>query len=149
MSEERRQILDMLAEGKISVAEAEELLQAIETRAGPDFSARDAEEETTSSPRKFKYFHVVVEPKESSSKSGKKESVNIRIPIQMLRAGMKFGSIMPGAAKDKINRAFREKGFDFDLNDFKPGSLREIIDSLAEFTIDVDGEDERVSISLE
>jgi DNA-binding transcriptional ArsR family regulator len=139
MSTERERILKMLAEGKISVAEAEELLDAL--------SKNKPAEDTTATPsgKKPKYLRVQVDP---GNKSGK-EQVNIRIPLQLIRAGAKLASVVPSEAREKVNRALHEKGIGLDINDLNSEKLESVIESLGDLSVDVDGEDEKVKIFCE
>jgi len=87
MSEERRKILEMLSQGKIDIEEAEKLLSAI--------SEPSSEPEQGEVPKKKdfpKYLRVVVEPGPESVKG---EKVNIRVPFNLLRAGIKLASLVP------------------------------------------------------
>jgi hypothetical protein len=135
MNEERRKILDMLAQGKITAAEAEKLLEAVvgpgtgsETSAGPDAAGR----------RPWKYLRVQVEPG-PASESG--DRVNIRVPFKLIRAGLKFAAFIPREAHDKVNQAFKEKGMDIDLARITPKDLEEIVSNLDDMTVEVDGKD--------
>jgi hypothetical protein len=131
MNEERRKVLDMLAQGKITVDEAEKLLAAVggaepEEAAGPDASGR----------RSWKYLRVQVEPA-----SDKGERVNIRVPFKLIRAGLKFAAFIPREAQDKVHQAFKEKGMDVDLARITPQDLEEIVANLDDMTVEVDGKD--------
>jgi hypothetical protein len=139
MSTERERILKMLAEGKISVAEAEELLDAL--------SQNKPTEEATPTPggKKPKYLRVQVHP---GPRSGK-EQVNIRIPLQLIRAGVKLASVVPGEAREKVNQALHDKGIGLDINDLTSEKLDSVIESLGDMSVDVDGEDEKVKIFCE
>ena len=64
--------------------------------------------------------------------------VNIRVPIQLLRAGVRLTGLIPPQARDHVNRALHERGIPFDLSQIKPDNLAELIDQLNELTIDVD-----------
>jgi hypothetical protein len=143
MSEDRQKILTMLAEGKISVSEAEKLLDAVDIQA--DTSGQDLPAQTKA--RKLKYFRVHVEPKAGAN--GKHERVNIRIPLQILRAGVKLGSIMPQHVKDKVTDSLKEKGVNFDLSSLDGEKLEELIEAVADFSVDVDSEKEKVRIFCE
>ena len=133
MNEERRKILDMLAQGKITVEEADKLLAAVgETETGPA-AAADA-----SGPRSWKYLRVQVDPG-PASESG--DRVNIRVPFKLIRAGLKFAAFIPREAHDKVNRAFKEKGLDIDLARITPQDLEEIVSNLDDMTVEVDGKD--------
>ena len=74
MTENRRQILDMLSEGKISVEEAESLLVLLKQPASVATSGSDTGEGRKSPP---KYLRVVVEEDGESAN----ERVNVRVPM--------------------------------------------------------------------
>jgi len=133
MNEERRKILDMLAQGKITVDEAEKLLAAVgETGTGA------APETDASGRRSWKYLRIQVEPG-SDSESG--DRVNIRVPFKLIRAGLKFAAFIPREAHAKVNQAFKDKGLDIDLARITPQDLEEIVSNLDDMTIEVDGKD--------
>ena len=143
MSEERKKILNMLAEGQISVDEAERLLEAIgEGGKISDTKISPARKEETP-----KYLRVEVNGHEGAN--GKPEKVNIRVPLQLLRAGLKLKSLLPDHARHKINNALHEKGVNFDLNNIKTESLEELLAALSDLTVDVDGEEGKVHIFCE
>jgi len=140
MSEERRQILNLLADGKISVAEAEGLLQAVERPAGtePAAAARG----------KPKYLRVVVEPSGAAEGAGG-ERVNIRVPLQLLRAGLKLAPLLPEAARVKLDGALRGKGIHLELPSGKGGAIEQLIEHLADFEVNVDDKGQRVRVFCE
>ena len=140
MSEERRRILKMLSEGKIDVAEAERLLEAIGEKQGqPDTI------DTLIEKSNLKYLRVQVEPKNG----GKGERVNIRVPLQLIRAGAKIASFLPNGAKSKIDGSLRDKGVNFSLSDINRENVDEILNALRDMSIDVDSDDEMVKIFCE
>ena len=141
MSENRRQILEMLSQGKITADEAERLIAAVEKEPAPGVAASEM-------PRtdKLKYLRVLVDavdPKDGPTK------VNIRVPMQLLRAGVRLTSFIPPSAREKMNTAMREKGIDFDVNTLKPENLEELIEQLNDFTVDIDHEDAKVRVFCE
>ena len=141
MSEDRRRILDMLAQGKITVEEADKLLSAISKPTG------EPKAHETGQKKEFpKYLRVVVEP---GPESVKKEKVNIRVPFQLLRAGIKLASLIPGDAQAKIDTHLKEKGIDMDLSNIKPDNLEELLIHLNDLTVDVDSKEEKVRIFCE
>jgi len=139
MSEAGRRILTMLAEGKIAVDEAERLLAAL---GEPVAGGKPTGPAGASKPRP-KYLRVTVD------KGGGDERVNIRVPLQLLRAGLKLSAVLPDEAKDKVGAALRDKGIDLDLRTARPEDIEELIESLAELTIDVDDRKEKVRIYCE
>lgn len=133
MRENRRQVLEMLAAGKITADEAERLIAALEKERPVAYgNASDA------SPRaKPKYLRVVVDSAETGAGHGPVKA-NVRVPIQLLRAGVKLASLIPPPAREHVNEAFRERGMDVDLGQIKPENLEELIDQLGDLTVDVD-----------
>lgn len=148
MSEERRRILTMLGEGKITADEAEELLDAIEKQYKTDdvkVSTSETSDEFDTKSKKPKFLRIMVEPKDGC----KGEKVNIRIPMMLLKAGVKLASVIPGGAKDKINEKMREEGINIDINNLDAQSLDEIVTGLGSMCIDVDDDKEKVKIFCE
>ncbi len=134
MSENRRQILEMLAQGKITADEAERLLAALEREpatliAGPQSETRRND--------KVKYLRVVVDALDGHDGPTK---VNVRVPIQLLRAGVKLTSIIPPRARTEVNEALRKEGIDVDIGKLTPESLEEIVEQLRDLQVDVDSE---------
>ena len=141
MSEERRRILEMLAQGAITAEEADQLLGALGATAA---SEQPAAARNIPS-RRARYLRVLVE----DGRHDKSERVNIRVPLQLLRAGIKLAAIIPQEAQVKVDEAFASKGMRFKLSDLTPEMMDELIEGLADLTIDVDGDEEKVRIFCE
>lgn len=143
MSENRKQILDMLASGKITADEADRLLGALgnETKG-------NSNQEPTIKP-KPKYLRVVVESDKSHSGEHGPTRVNIRVPMQLLRAGVRLASLIPKHAQDHVDDALKEHGLKVELSQLKPENLEELIESMSELTVDVDEKSNRVKIFCE
>ena len=141
MSENRRKILDMLAQGKITVDEAEKLLSSISPPSGETEQAEEI-------PKKAfpKYLRVVVEPGPESDQG---EKVNIRVPFKLLRAGIKLASVVPVDVQGKVNEHLKEKGVNLDLSNITPNNLEELLIHLDDLTVDVDSKKEKVRIFCE
>jgi hypothetical protein len=138
MSENRRQILQMLSEGKITPDEAERLIAALEGGQGDTAPRRNGAP---------KYIRVLVE-KEEEGRGEEPTKVNIRVPIALLRAGVKFASLMPQEARSHVNDALREKGMSFDIGQLKPENLDELIDNLQDLSIDVDKKNRAAKVKV-
>ena len=119
MTENRRQILDMLSEGKISVEEAESLLGLLEQPASVATSGSDTGEGRKSPP---KYLRVVVEEDGESAN----ERVNVRVPMALIRSGVKLAALIPGDATNRMNEKLREKGIDIDVGNLKSEDLDQV-----------------------
>jgi polyhydroxyalkanoate synthesis regulator phasin len=139
MNENRRQILEMLSTGKITADEAERLISAMEKE--PSMASDDGSEPRPKT--KPKYIRVVVDD------NGKGAKANIRVPMQLLRSGVKLAALIPVQARDHVNSALHEHGVAFDLSQIKPENLEELIDQLDELTVDVDDKDVKVRVFCE
>ena len=137
MSEQRKQILQMLAEGKINAEEAERLLAALESNTA-------AQPDETDLRKKPKFFHIHVQ--EGPDGDNVRENVDIKIPIMLLKAGVKLGSVVPSSARNKFNARLIDKGLNFDLNNLDGKHLDELIQALTETSIDVVSGKEKVRI---
>jgi hypothetical protein len=138
MNDNRRQILYMLAQGKLTADEAERLIAALE-RGGVGATAMSEAD-------KVKYLRVLVDtvdPLEGPTK------VNVRVPMQLLRAGVRLTGVIPMRAREEVNNALRKEGIEFDINNVTPQSLEELIEQLRELTVDVDNEHTKVRVFCE
>lgn len=138
MNSERKQILEMLAEGKITADEAERLMDALDR----GVSAPQVE---TADGKRPKFLHVKVQSSDPSRHGGR-ENVDIKIPIILLKAGMKLGSLMPEHAKSKFSSHLSEKGLNIDLNDLDSKNIEVLLQALTESSIDIDADNEKVRI---
>jgi len=147
MDNNRRRILEMLADKKISVDEAERLLTAIRTE--PESSVGNTEKtEPGKVKSRPKYLRVEVKPGTGDTQ-GSGETVNIRVPMVLIRAGMKLSSLIPQSIRPQLDSALRERGMEFDWQNIKPEILEEIADNLDDLEIDVAGGRQIVHIYAE
>jgi hypothetical protein len=142
MNEQRKQILEMLAEGKISADEAESLIAALEREQQPQVSPVVA-----SGPRP-KYMRVLVESQEGLD-GQERGTVNVRVPIALLRAGVKLATLIPPQALAKANDELARSGVPIDLTQLKPQDVEELIEHLADLTVDIDQPDAKVRVFCE
>jgi hypothetical protein len=145
MSEGRIRILEMLAQNKITVDEAEKLLSAIGTN---EKSESRPFSTSTLNGKMPKYLRVVIEPGPDSKNGDDVERVNVRVPMGLIKAGMKLTSLIPSNASDKMNEAMKEKGINFDLKNFKPEDVDELIAALSELEVNVEGK-EKIRVFVE
>ncbi len=143
MSDNKKRILEMLAAGKISVDETGRLLSAL----GEESSL--ATEVNHKVPgRKIRYLRVVVDHLIDSER-GTPEKVNIRVPVALIRAGMKFSSLIPEEASAQVDKALSEKGIKVNLKNFKEEDLEELLAALSDLEVDIDDGKGKVRISAE
>jgi protein-tyrosine-phosphatase len=69
--------------------------------------------------------------------------------MQLLRAGVRLGSLIPPHARERVNEAMRRKGVDIDINQLKPENLDDLIDQISDVALDVDDEHAKVRIFWE
>jgi hypothetical protein len=136
MSEHRRQILQMLAEGKISADEAERLISATEETA----STGPANGPSNEAKPRPKYLRVQVDSEDDGGHDGPTK-VNVRVPMQLLRAGVKLAGLIPDKALHRANDAMHKEGIAIDLTQIKPENLEDLIENLSDLSVDVDQKD--------
>ena len=139
MSDHRKRILDLLASGKINVDEADLLLERIAQKMAkpePEMPAQPKETPPPGPPGP-RYIRVVV-----SDKDG--EKANVRLPIGLVKAGIKLQAIVPEVARVKL----KEKGVDLDvIGAMKP---EDMVQAIADLTVDADNRNgEKVRVYCE
>lgn len=149
MSEDRARILKMLAEGRISAEEAERLLDALESRAHGEAAARGtAGPAIKGDPGPVlaalpKYLRVEVDGNDG-------ERVDVKVPLALVRSGLKLTSLIPPQAMDQINEHMAESGMSIDFSNFKPEDIEELVEALRDMEVKVDGKDgEKVRVYCE
>jgi len=146
MNENRRQILEMLAAGKITASEAERLLAALDPEpvaagrenpgTGDNGGGRNSASKSIP-----KYLRVLVEADESMTGNKGLTTVNVRVPMQLLRAGVRLAALIPQQAHNQLDQALSSHGIPLTLSQIKPENLEELIDHLEDLTVDVDGKE--------
>lgn len=140
MSAERRKVLELLAAGKITTEEAEQLLHRMSSPAdaGEGRTTRAANEGTGERPpRTLRYLRVVVD-------SPTRDNVNIRLPLGLVRTGLKLSTLVPG----KVSHRLSERGID--LSHLGKLDDEALMAELAALQIDIAAEDgEKVRIFCE
>jgi hypothetical protein len=147
MSENQKKILEMLAQGKISADDAYRLINAIEGEEGGREKTEKAEPDIKIKP---KYLRVTVTPSEGHTDPAHADRVNVRIPMSLVRAGIKLTSLIPPEALDKANTALRDKGINFDVRNIKPDDIEDLIEALGDMQVDVEsGKGDKVKVFVE
>ncbi len=141
MNENRRQILEMLAAGKITTDEAERLISALEDSPTPTNGAPMIDNLRKA---KSKYLRVLVEANEN----GQPTTVNVRVPMQLLRAGVRLASLIPAQAHEHFDEAMSKHGVPLTLSQIKPDNLEELIDHLEDLTVDVDAKENQAKVRV-
>jgi len=143
MNDDTRRVLDLLAQGKITVDEADQLLRAMAgaapgaAAAGPDEAARPA----------LRWVRIAVH---KQAKEGHKDKdLNIRVPISIVRSGMRLGALIPGLAGDQVAAKMRERGLDVDFSKLDGAAIDAILKDLGDTNIEIDSGKAHVRITCE
>lgn len=124
MNEERKKVLEMLAQGKITAEDAERLLDKIGDAGKSSASAPAGSER----PSKCKCLRVYVDSSDG-------DKVNIRVPLALIGTGVKLAAVLP----NDVNKKLGEQGVDFaKLSELDP---EELCEALRELEVDVDSSD--------
>ncbi|OGO01443.1 MAG: hypothetical protein A2Y90_02245 [Chloroflexi bacterium RBG_13_52_12] len=159
MTESKKKILEMLAKNRISADDAYRLLSAVDAEQGTGGNEARGNErrdnpgyENTATKgsevkTKPKYLRVTVTP-DPEKQGGDK--VNVRVPMSLIRAGLKMTALIPPEALDKANSALKDKGINFDVRSITPEDLEELIEALGDMEVDVEGgKGEKVKVFVE
>ena len=138
MSEERMRILQMLAEGKLGVEDAEKLIQALDGK--PQEIGGTSGNRTID--MKGKYLFVQVDPKEGKSS----ERVSVKVPLALVKAGLNITKLIPADAQEKIHASMQDNGIPFKLGDIDAQNFDEIMEALEQMSIDVDTDEATVKM---
>ena len=147
MTDNRKKILEMLAENKISTEDAYRLLNVIDTE---EEGGETTPKAGAGGKAKPKYLRVTVLPDPENEHSGNVDRVNVRVPMSLIRAGIKLTSLIPQEAMDKVNGALKEKGINFDVRSVKSEDIEELIEALGDMEVDVESaRGEKVKVFVE
>src|SRR5436309_796042 len=80
---------------------------------------------------------------------GSIKQMNIRVPIALVKSGMRLGSVIPGLASDEIMRRLRERGIAIDLASLDQAQIDELVKNLGELNFDIDSGHAKVRITCE
>ncbi|HEX6339778.1 SHOCT-like domain-containing protein [Umezawaea sp.] len=140
MNEQRKDVLDLLAEGKITADEAERLITALERDQPPAVVDLDAR------PRgRAKYLRLEVDTLDN----GEPGRINVRVPLQLLRAGVRLAALIPPQALDRASAELAKSGVPIDLKQLKPEQLEALVEHLDDLVLDVDQPDAKVRVFCE
>lgn len=139
MNDNSRRVLEMLAEGKVSVDEAQRLLSLVdEDPKGTAMTQRTGHARQGAA----RHLRVTVD-----SDGG--EHVDLRVPLALIKAGVKLHTLLPEEAAEGIRKAMKKNGVDIDHLNLRSDGLEQLIDALSEIEVDVQDEDNRVRVYCE
>ena len=141
MSDDTRRILELLAQGKITVDEADRLMKAVSAAAAQDAAAGAGERP------KPRWVRINVFKQAKEGKQDKE--VNIRVPIAVIKSGMRLGAFIPGYLRDEMRQDLRDKGFDVDFSKLDAAALEAVLNDLGEANIHIESGRAHMRITCE
>jgi len=107
-NEDTRRILEMVSQGKLTVDDAERLLKAMAEAGG----ATPTDGGTAPAPKRWLRINI---HKPADEHRPHAKDVNIRVPMGVVRGGMRLGAIIATFAGEKAVRRMKVNGIDLDL----------------------------------
>jgi len=150
-TDDTRRILDMLAQGKITVDEADRLLKAVSA----DRPADAAAGATAGGEARPRWFRINIH-KPAKSDGHAPKDVTVRVPIAVVKGGMRLGAIIATFAGEKAAQRMKARGVDLDLSTIN-GDLSRMngdefaafLKSLDDMNIEIDDGKSQVRITAE
>ncbi|MXX37128.1 MAG: hypothetical protein F4Y91_03730 [Gemmatimonadetes bacterium] len=140
MNENSRRVLEMLSEGKVSVDEAERLLSLVDEEPEATTVVQPLAPTRTGSARR--YLRVTVDSDED-------EHIDVRVPLALIKAGVKLHTLLPAQATTGINTALQDNGINVDIDNLRTEDLEQLIDALSEIEVNIQDGDEKVRVYCE
>jgi hypothetical protein len=128
----------MLASKKISVEETARLLTMVD---GP--AATVAKKKTP------QYLRVCIKLGPGGYDNSKVRRVNIRVPLAIIRAGVKFTSLIPNEAADKVDDALRQKGANYNIKILKDEDIEHLVAALSYLEVDIEDGNAKINVYTE
>jgi hypothetical protein len=151
-TDDTRRILDMLSQGKITVDEADRLIKAMSADPPAETATADT---VTDGRRRPRWFRINIH-KPAKDQTHRPKDVNIRVPITVVKGGMRLGAIIATFAGEKAAQRMKERGLDLDLSTIN-GDLSRMngadfdtfLKSLDDMNIEIDDGKSQVRITTE
>jgi hypothetical protein len=142
MSDDTRRVLDLLASGKVTVEEADRLLRAI--GAAPEGASSEGPGAADRPPARF--LRIAVQKEGNACRP--ERQVTIRVPLSMVRGGMRLGAMIPGYG-EAISERLRQRGIGLDLSKLCAADFEAALKEMGELDVDVDQGKAKVRITCE
>ena len=139
MNENSRRVLEMLSEGKVSVDEAERLISLVDEEPEVITAVQPLAPPRTGAAR---YLRVTIDSDED-------EHIDVRVPLALIKAGVKLHTLLPDQAAQGINETLERNGIAIDLHNLQTEDLDQLIDALSEIEVNIHDGDEKVRVYCE
>ena len=153
MGDETRRVLDLVAQGKITVDEAHQLLAAI---GAPEPALDGAAAATADGGDRPAPRWVRINVHKPGKEGKRDKDVNIRVPVSVIKGGMRLGAIIATFAGEKAARRMRDRGIDVDLekvngdlSKLNGPDFEQFLKTLEDVNIEIDDGKAQVRITAE
>ena len=143
MSDDVRRVLELLSQGRVTVDEADQLLRHVTDQRAHLEPALAVEPRPVGKPR-----FIRIQVHKPGGPGHDPKDVNIRVPMAVVRGGMRLGTMIPGL-HDRASARMRERGIDFDLSKLDPAAIESMLGEMGEINIDIAGSGEQIRITAE
>ena len=140
MNENSRRVLEMLSEGKVSIDEAERLLSLVDEEPETTTAVQPLVPSQAGSVRR--YLRVTVDSDED-------EHIDVRVPLALIKAGVKLHTLLPAQATTGINTALQDNGINVDIDNLRTEDIEQLIDALSEIEVNIQDGDDKVRVYCE
>jgi hypothetical protein len=110
-TDDTRRILDLLSQAKITVDDADRLIKAM---SADQPTAPPPEDKAPDGRPPVRWFRINIH-KPAKEAGHKPKDVNIRVPIAVVKGGMRLGAIIATFAGEKAALRMKRRGVDLDL----------------------------------
>jgi hypothetical protein len=134
-TDDGKRVLELLAQGKITVDEADQLLRAMGAVGGADqtFASAEREVKGSAAPR---WMRITIDKAAREGRPAKQ--VNIRVPMTFVRSGVRLGAMFPRMMNEAAFQRLREQGLDFDFSRIDLSQVESALRDAGEMTIESD-----------
>ncbi len=150
-TDDTRRILDMLSQGKITVDEADRLIKAMSA----ERPAESATADSATDAKRARWVRINIH-KPAKDDAHRPKDVNIRVPIAVVKGGIRLGAIIGTFAGEKAARRMKARGLDIDLaainrdlSQMNGPEFDEFLRSLNDTNIEIDDGKAQVRITCE
>jgi len=151
MIDKHLKLIEQAAKKKVQILCLQELFYGPYFCAEQDIRWYDLTERVPDGPTvktRAKYLRVQVEADESMTGMKGPTKVNVRVPMQLLYAGVRLASLIPPKAHEQLDEALSKHGLPLTLSQIKPENLEELIDHLEDLTVDVDAKEDNTKVRV-
>jgi|SRR5581483_12146349 len=128
-NDDARRILELLANGKITVEDADQLLRAVGASTASGAPPTEEGKQTKGGPS---WMRISIDKAACDGRPARQ--VNIRVPVALIKSGVRFGGMFPRMAGERLRTRLKDQGIDLDQLDLS--QLDAVLANLGETTID-------------